>query len=55
VTTLLLVPYLPQATGVLLAALSEEGRGLAELGSRGGGQKVSRIEPLFPKLVEVVG
>src|SRR4051812_1391961 len=50
VATLLLVPYLPQSTDSLLAALSEEGREIAELGSRGGGQKVSRIEPMFPKI-----
>jgi hypothetical protein len=30
--------------------LSEEGRGLADLGSRGGGQQVERIQPLFPKI-----
>ncbi len=50
VTTLLLVPYLPETTGILLAALSEESRGLAEMGSRGGGQAVERIAPLFPKI-----
>jgi methionyl-tRNA synthetase len=50
VTTLLLVPYLPQASGTLLAALDEEGRGLGELGSRAGGQKVERVPPLFPKI-----
>ncbi len=38
VTTLLLVPYLPQTSETLLAALGEEGRALAELGSRPGGQ-----------------
>src|SRR3954467_9891458 len=50
VTTLLLVPYLPQTSETLLAALAEEGRGLAELGSREGGQKVERVPPLFPKI-----
>jgi len=50
VTTLLLVPYLPQTTATLLAALREEGRGLAELGSRPGGQGVERVPPLFPKI-----
>ena len=50
VATLLLVPYLPASTAVLLDALGEPGRGLAELGSRGGGQQVERLAPLFPKL-----
>ena len=50
VTTLLLVPYLPRASEALLAALGEEGRELAELGSRPGGQSVERIPPLFPKI-----
>ena len=38
VTTLLLVPYLPRTSERLLAALGEESRELAELGSRPGGQ-----------------
>ena len=52
VTTLLLVPYLPRASEQLLAALEEESRALdgAELGSRGGGQKVERVPQLFPKI-----
>jgi methionyl-tRNA synthetase len=50
VTTLLLVPYLPQTSETLLAALREEERSLAELGSRPGGQKVERVSPLFPKI-----
>ena len=50
VVTLMLVPYLPATAETLLAALREEGRGLAELGSRGGGQSVERIPPLFPKI-----
>ena len=50
VTTLLLVPYLPQTSETLLAALAEEGRGLAGLGSRPGGQSVERVPPLFPKI-----
>ncbi|MGN6816763.1 MAG: hypothetical protein ACTHK3_11895 [Solirubrobacterales bacterium] len=50
VTTLLLVPYLPQTSETLLAALEEDGRGLAELGSREGGQQVERVPPLFPKI-----
>jgi methionyl-tRNA synthetase len=50
VTTLLLVPYLPRTSEKLLAALAEESRGLAELGSRPGGQAVERVPPLFPKI-----
>src|SRR5690349_2741781 len=50
VATLLLVPYLPQASETLLAALREEERELAELGSRPGGQSVERVPPLFPKI-----
>jgi methionyl-tRNA synthetase len=50
VLTLLLIPYLPQTSETLLAALEEEGRTLAELGSREGGQKVERVPPLFPKI-----
>ena len=50
VTTLLLVPYLPRSSETLLAALGEEGRELAELGSRPGGQSVERIPALFPKI-----
>jgi methionyl-tRNA synthetase len=50
VATLLLVPYLPQTGETLLAALAEDGRALAELGSRPGGQKVERVPPLFPKI-----
>src|SRR6476619_903841 len=37
VTTLMLVPYLPQTSEQLLAALAEDSRELAELGSRPGG------------------
>ncbi len=51
VTTLLLHPYIPEASGQLLAALGEtDVQQLPALGSRGGGQKVTRIGPLFPKL-----
>ena len=49
VTTLLLVPYLPATSDELLAALGEEGRDLAELGSRGGGQRVERIAAALPE------
>ena len=50
VTTLLLVPYLPRAARRCSTALGEEGRELAELGSRPGGQHVERIPALFPKI-----
>ncbi|MDX6632627.1 MAG: methionyl-tRNA synthetase [Solirubrobacterales bacterium] len=50
VLALLLYPYLPETADKLLAALGEEERALAELGSRGGGAKVERIPPLFPKI-----
>jgi methionyl-tRNA synthetase len=50
VVTLLLHPYMPEATDRLLDALGEEDRGLAGFGSRGGGAAVERIAPLFPKL-----
>jgi methionyl-tRNA synthetase len=50
VTTLLLHPYMPETTSRLLDALGEERRELAELGSRGGGQSLGELAPLFPKL-----
>jgi methionyl-tRNA synthetase len=50
VVTLALVPYIPEAADTLLDALGEEGRRLAEFGSRPGGTPVTRIEPLFPKI-----
>ncbi|MGZ5314012.1 MAG: methionine--tRNA ligase, partial [Solirubrobacterales bacterium] len=50
VTTLLLHPFVPETAETLLGALGEEGRELAELGSRGGGQRVEKLAPLFPKL-----
>jgi S-adenosylmethionine:tRNA ribosyltransferase-isomerase len=34
----------------LLDALDEPGRGLADFGSRGGGQSLGELAPLFPKL-----
>jgi len=48
--TLLLHAYMPEATSTLLEALGESDRNLAGLGSRGGGQTIARIPPLFPKL-----
>ncbi len=50
VVGLLLYPYIPDSAGRLLDALGEEGRELAEPGSRGGGARVERIPALFPKL-----
>jgi methionyl-tRNA synthetase len=50
VITLLLHAYVPKAAEALLAALAEESREIAAFGSRGGGQRSERIEPLFPKL-----
>jgi methionyl-tRNA synthetase len=50
VTTLLLHAYMPDTTGRLLDALAEPGRELAEFGSRGGGQAIGELAPLFPKL-----
>jgi methionyl-tRNA synthetase len=50
VVTLALVPYIPEAAAKLLPALGEDVRELSEFGSRGGGARVERIEPLFPKL-----
>jgi methionyl-tRNA synthetase len=50
VVTLLLHPYVPRSSDVLLAALAEDSREIAAFGSRGGGQSVERIAPLFPKL-----
>ena len=50
VVTVLLAAYIPASAEKLLTALDEDGRELADFGARGGGQSVSRIEPLFPKL-----
>jgi methionyl-tRNA synthetase len=50
VTTLLLHAYIPETTGRLLDALEEPEQGLAEFGSRGGGQSLGELPPLFPKL-----
>ena len=49
-TTLLLHAYMPETTGRLLDALGEPDRELAEFGSRGGGQSLGELAPLFPKL-----
>ena len=50
VTTLLLHAYMPETTGRLLDALGEPAAGLADFGSRGGGQTLGELAPLFPKL-----
>jgi methionyl-tRNA synthetase len=50
VLALLLHAYLPETSDQLLAALGESGRELVEFGSRGGGQRTERTQPLFPKL-----
>jgi methionyl-tRNA synthetase len=50
VAALLLVAYMPQTGERLLGALGEEGRTLAEFGSRGGGQRLGKLDPLFPKI-----
>jgi methionyl-tRNA synthetase len=53
--TLLLYPYTPETTERLLSALGEEGRGLTAFGSRGGGQRVEKLPPLFPRIEAVPG
>jgi methionyl-tRNA synthetase len=50
VTTVLLEPYLPEAAATLLGALEEPNLELAEFGSRAGGQRISKLAPLFPKV-----
>jgi methionyl-tRNA synthetase len=50
ITTLLLHAYMPDTTGRLLDALAEPARDLPDFGSRGGGQKLGELAPLFPKL-----
>jgi len=52
VVTLLLHAYIPRSSDTLLEALGEDSREIASFGSRGGGQSVERIPPLFPKLEE---
>jgi len=50
VLALLLVAYMPVTSGALLDALGEDGRDLDRFGGRGGGARIERIAPLFPKL-----
>ncbi len=47
---LLLHPYMPESSGRLLDALAEGNRELDAFGARGGGARIERIPPLFPKL-----
>jgi hypothetical protein len=46
---------MPEVSDRLLDALGEGGRELAEFGSRGGGQRVEKLAPLFPKLEAAAG
>jgi methionyl-tRNA synthetase len=50
VLALLLYPYIPRSSDHLLSALGEDDRTLSAFGSRGGGQRLESIAPLFPKL-----
>jgi methionyl-tRNA synthetase len=50
VLALLLSAYMPQTSGRLLDALGEPGRSLASFGSRGGGQAIAKLPPLFPRV-----
>jgi methionyl-tRNA synthetase len=50
VLALVLHPYMPETSGHLLEALAEGNRELDAFGARGGGARIERIEPLFPKL-----
>jgi methionyl-tRNA synthetase len=50
VLALLLLSYMPETSGRLLEALAEGDRELSAFGSRGGGARIDRIGPLFPKL-----
>jgi methionyl-tRNA synthetase len=50
VLALLLCAYMPETSGRLLESLGEPERKLAPFGSRGGGQSVAKLPPLFPKI-----
>ena len=41
---------MPETSGRVLEALAEGNRELDAFGARGGGARVERIAPLFPKL-----
>ncbi len=50
VVALLVLPFLPSSSGRLLEALGEDGRELSEFGARGGGARIGRLPPLFPRI-----
>ncbi|HXF00285.1 MAG TPA: methionine--tRNA ligase [Solirubrobacterales bacterium] len=50
VVSLLLYAYMPETVDRLLAAVGEDDRALASFGSRGGGQAIGKLAPLFPKI-----
>jgi methionyl-tRNA synthetase len=50
VLALLLHAYMPETSGKVLEALAEGNRELDAFGARGGGARIDRISPLFPKL-----
>ena len=52
VLALVLHPYMPDSSGRLLDALAEDNRELGAFGARGGGRRIERIPPLFPKLAD---
>jgi methionyl-tRNA synthetase len=52
VLALVLHPYMPDSSGRLLDAIAEGNRELDAFGARGGGQRIERIPPLFPKLAD---
>ncbi len=41
---------MPETGERMLAALGEDERALAAFGSRGGGQAIEKLPPLFPKI-----
>ena len=50
--SLLLVPFMPEATDKLLSTLGHDDRSLeaARFGSVGGGARVDELEQLFPRV-----
>jgi methionyl-tRNA synthetase len=53
VIALLLLAYMPETSARVLEAVGEGGRRLDSFGARGGGARVERIPPLYPKLEAV--
>jgi methionyl-tRNA synthetase len=53
--SLLLHPFMPEKTALVLAALGHEGRDLdgARFGAVGGGTRIGELEPLFPRIEQV--